>query len=187
MKLNRRAPTREEIFLSLVQNTRRAIRTIDVKPEIEFSCDVRDLVERIDDAGVYSARTANDAKRSQAFAKISLDLLSERVDAHSLAIVARNHTHLIASEAENVSRLRDRHVNFFRSVNGHRRPGIPKPLPRCIQDLRRFAIKQRDHVGHRAAAGQKAFRLIVVTDQRSQPAHDEALELQCLPVRNASR
>ena len=101
------------MFLSLVQDTGCAVRSIDVKPEVKLLRNVRDLIKRINDTGIYSSRTPDYTKRSQPFANISRDALTQRVDAHSLPIVTRNDTHLIAPEAENIRSFRDRHVNFF--------------------------------------------------------------------------
>ncbi len=97
-----------------------------MKPQIEFRSDVRDFIQWINDTGIDRSGAADDAKRPQSLASIVLDLLTQQIDAHSLSLVTRDHAHLIASEAENVCGLRDRHVNFFRRVKRHRWTGIPK-------------------------------------------------------------
>src|SRR5262245_54690720 len=154
------------MFLASVQNTGSAIRAIDVKPEFKLIRDGGDLCERIDYTGVNSSGTADDTKRAQTVAQVRFDTLPQCVNTHTLAFVARDHTHLISPDAENVSRLRDRHVYFFRSVDRHRRPGIPKPLMRHIR-APATGYEQRDHICHRATTGQKTVSAGVITNQRS--------------------
>src|SRR6185369_17207676 len=120
------------MFLTLVQNPGSAVGAVDMKPEIEFLCDVRKLIKWIDGAGVDSPRAANDAERSQTFAMVRLDALPQQIDADALAIVTGNRAHLIASKAQNVCRFRNGHVDFFRSINRQRRTGIPKTAARRV-------------------------------------------------------
>src|SRR2546423_1524046 len=104
------------MLLPLVQNTWCAVSAIDVKPKIKFTSDVCDFSEWINCASVDRARAGGDAKGPQSLTKIGVDPLSQHVNAHSLSFVARDDAHLLASETENVSRLRDGHVDFFRRV-----------------------------------------------------------------------
>src|SRR5678815_1995606 len=141
------------MFLPFVQRTGRAVSSINVKPQIEFSRDIGQFGERINDAGVDSSRTANDAKRPQALASIGLDLLTQHIDTHSLSLITRDHAHLVASEAENVRGFRDRQVNFFRRVERHRWTGVPESDARRVDArLATMRYQQRYHVCHRAAA-----------------------------------
>src|SRR5215207_8774047 len=103
-----------------------------MKPEIEFSRDVRQFRQGIDSAGVDSSDTADEAKRSQTLASIGLDLLTQQIGSHSLSFVARDHAHLVASEAENVCCFGDGQVNFFGGVYCHRRTGVPESVARGV-------------------------------------------------------
>src|SRR5207237_5278722 len=106
-KAIRALQTGKQIFLSLVQNTRRAVSAIYVKPKIEFTSDICDLSEWINRAGVDRACAAGDAKGPQSFTKICVDPLPQQVNAHPLSLVAADDAHLLAPVADNVSRLCD--------------------------------------------------------------------------------
>ena len=118
--------TAKEIFLSRVEYAWRAVRSIDVKPEVELISDARHCFEWIDNARIDRACARHHAAWPQPFAQIVFDPFPQQVDTHALPIVARNDVHLIASKAENVCRFRDRHVDLFRCIHDQRRARMPE-------------------------------------------------------------
>src|SRR6185369_2685094 len=65
----------EQLSLALVQHSRRAVRAIDVKPQLKLASNVSYLIERVDNTRVHRACTANYAERPQTIAHVLSDLL----------------------------------------------------------------------------------------------------------------
>src|SRR4030095_10627099 len=107
---------RPEVF---DHRSRRAIRAVDVKPEIVFAGNAGDLSKRIDGARGCGSRATDNAKRFESFTSILIDRGTQGRGVEAKALVAGQQTYAVLPQAENVRRFGDGKMDLIRSIDSH--------------------------------------------------------------------
>src|SRR5207248_7327573 len=141
-----------------------------MKPAIIIKSYLRQIIQRINDAGRGCACRASYAARNESPFLIGRDCLAEQVCADVKTIISLNLTQIPASESEDVNALFKRIMRLLGSVNDQFASRcanaflthvLMRPVPRAFQS---------DQVRFRAAARQRAETLALVTDHFAKPA-----------------
>ena len=143
---------RSQIFRrSRNRRRQRAVRAVDVKPEIEFAADRRDLRQRIDRAGADRSGRADDQERTVAALAVCGDLTAKLGRVHPLMLVDWNPADRVGSQPEEVGRFLNPGVRLRRRVRRAAAARSPqRPVLRTSQSA--FAV--------RAARKQTKFAML---------------------------
>ena len=99
------------------EHERSPIGRIDVKPQLLFGCSRREIVERIDRAGIGRAGTAEQQPRAEPAGPVAANLVDESVRVHSKAGVAFDVSHDAFTEPGNRQRFHQAVMRVRRQVN----------------------------------------------------------------------
>ena len=147
-----------------------AVGAVHVQPHAARAAQVRQLVERVDGAGVGRARVGADDERPQAGGRVRGHGALQRVDAQVTGTVHRHHAHALGPEAERPRRSRHRRVALRRDVHdevvAH---GAREPLA---------GAGERREVRRRPAAHQHSRGVGRVADPLREPPQHGELQLR---------
>ena len=148
---------------------------VDVQPDAEFGGYVRDLVQRIDGAGVGGAAAGDDRERQMSRLQVGLDRTAQRIGLHAEFGICRDRPQVLRSNAELLDALLDRGMTFGAGIKDKSLPaalqafGAHVPArARCGAVARRAERVERRH---RAARQQQA---LAAFDGKSDQFHDPA-------------
>ena len=147
-----------------------------MEPQIEFATDLGEFGQRIHGPGADRARIANYKKRLVAGVKVGPDLCTQIAEINAHSVVDRNPPHRVCAQAGDVGSFLNPGVRLLRSVRAQ---------PRAIHALRSniapalcLARREKaDHVGHVAAADEKASAIGWIVEHLRDPANALRLDL----------
>ena len=82
-----------------------SVRRVDMEPHVVTRADVRDVVDRIDRAGIDLAGGRDDGNRPQTGGDIFGDRAIERGDVHAIVARDRDEANCLTAEAHELDRL----------------------------------------------------------------------------------
>jgi hypothetical protein len=150
---------------------------VDVQPDVVPGGDVRDLVERVDGAGVRCAAAGNDRERQVTCAAVVLDRAAERVGPHAELLVRRDRAQLLCPDAELFHALLDRGMALLARVEDELRMAALQAFRAHVPAGAGSRAMARGGQGvqrRRGAAGQQ--QALAAFDRKTDELHDPAAD-----------
>ena len=152
-----------------------AERAVDVQPRPMTTCDVRDLVDRIEGARVHVAGLRADDRRAVA----ARERRRERVALHPALIVSGNPLDLPRSDPQQAQRSDDRHVHFVTDDHAEMWCALQSIGLHVTTDAAQHFVTgggERREVRHVAAGDEPDARACRQSQQLEQPRAGDFLD-----------